>query len=329
MTNCRALSLEFELRSTLSSMDPSVITIIGAVFAFVVGACIGSFLNVCVYRIPLNRSIVTPARIARPAARRSRGTTTCPIISWLVLRGRAACCGTRIDMRYCLVEVGMAFLFLALWLKYGADRPGGGGHLRHHGQRPDRRLPDRSRPLHHPRPLQPRRLRGGLHRLRHPSLPDGPENARCRDFPGAWPAPSSGALTLLACRVARHDAFQEGGDGHGRREVARRDLLLPRRHRRSLGSCRSPRCIGSVLGVALILWQRGAWGTRIPYGPFLGLAAILWLFGGSDVMNWYWGGVAHSWSMWNPMTRPLVNPDRYGPLIARDQIPALLFASTD
>jgi hypothetical protein len=57
------------------------------------------------------------------------------------------------------------------------------------------------------------------------------------------------------------------------------------------------------------MWQRGAWGTRIPYGPFLGLAAGLWIFGGSDVMNWYWGGVAHSWSMWNP-NAPLVNPER-------------------
>ena len=54
--------------------------------------------------------------------------------------------------------------------------------------------------------------------------------------------------------------------------------------------------IGAILGVALILWQRGAWGTRIPYGPFLGLAAVAWLFGGHD-LTWGWliNDVLHNW----------------------------------
>ena len=72
--------------------------------------------------------------------------------------------------------------------------------------------------------------------------------------------------------------------------------------------------IGSVLGLTLIFWQRGAWGTRIPYGPFLGLAAILWLFGGSDFMNNYWHHVYVSWSMWNPnapmIDEKMINPGR-------------------
>jgi leader peptidase (prepilin peptidase) / N-methyltransferase len=68
--------------------------------------------------------------------------------------------------------------------------------------------------------------------------------------------------------------------------------------------------IGSVLGLALIFWQRGAWGTRIPYGPFLGLAAILWLFGGSDFMNSYWHNVGHSWSM---STAPMIDEKMINP----------------
>src|SRR5208282_3402680 len=44
-------------------------------------------------------------------------------ISWPLLRGRAACCGTRIDRRYWLVELGMAFLFMAVWLKFGPTDP--------------------------------------------------------------------------------------------------------------------------------------------------------------------------------------------------------------
>jgi leader peptidase (prepilin peptidase)/N-methyltransferase len=62
--------------------------------------------------------------------------------------------------------------------------------------------------------------------------------------------------------------------------------------------------IGSALGIALIIYQRGAWGTRIPYGPFLGLAAVLWLFGGSDLTHAYWSHVAHSWNM---STAPMID----------------------
>jgi leader peptidase (prepilin peptidase)/N-methyltransferase len=61
--------------------------------------------------------------------------------------------------------------------------------------------------------------------------------------------------------------------------------------------------IGAGLGAGLIFWQRGAWGTRIPYGPFLGLAAILWLFGGASLTQAYW---SHVGEMWHMSTAPMV-----------------------
>src|SRR5271163_1245192 len=93
------------------------------VFAFFIGGCIGSFINVCVYRIPLNRSVVSPGSHCSACGAPIPWYNNLPIISWLVLRGRAACCGTRIDMRYCLVEFGTACLFLAIWLKFGQTDP--------------------------------------------------------------------------------------------------------------------------------------------------------------------------------------------------------------
>src|SRR5271170_8116982 len=104
-------------------MDPFVHRILDGIFAFVVGACIGSFLNVCVYRIPLNRSVISPGSHCSACGAPIPWYNNLPIISWLVLRGRAACCGTRIDLRYWLVELGLALLFMALWLKYGATDP--------------------------------------------------------------------------------------------------------------------------------------------------------------------------------------------------------------
>src|ERR1700761_31607 len=99
-------------------MSSPAIPIILDVFAFIVGACVGSFLNVCVYRIPLNRSIVNPPSHCAACGAPIPWYNNLPILSWLILRGRAACCGTRIDVRYCLVEAGMGFLFLALWMRY-------------------------------------------------------------------------------------------------------------------------------------------------------------------------------------------------------------------
>jgi leader peptidase (prepilin peptidase)/N-methyltransferase len=55
--------------------------------------------------------------------------------------------------------------------------------------------------------------------------------------------------------------------------------------------------IGAFLGILLIVVQRGSWGTRIPYGPFLGMAAIFWLFGGSYVTHAYINSVLHNWNL--------------------------------
>ena len=87
-----------------------------ALAAFVVGACIGSFLNVCIYRIPLNRSIVTPGSHCAACGAPIPWYHNLPVLSWLILRGRAICCGTRIDARYAAVEFITGVLFLSLWL---------------------------------------------------------------------------------------------------------------------------------------------------------------------------------------------------------------------
>jgi leader peptidase (prepilin peptidase)/N-methyltransferase len=104
-------------------MDPFPHPILEGVFAFVVGACIGSFLNVCVYRIPLDRSVISPGSHCAACGAPIPWYHNLPVISWLALRGRAACCGTRIDLRYWLVEVGMGFLIMAVWLRYGPTDP--------------------------------------------------------------------------------------------------------------------------------------------------------------------------------------------------------------
>lgn len=82
---------------------------------FLFGACVGSFLNVVIYRMPRGMSINSPRRSFCPHC--GAGIAwyrNIPLISWLLLRGRGACCGKPIAVRYWLVELVCALLFTAV-----------------------------------------------------------------------------------------------------------------------------------------------------------------------------------------------------------------------
>lgn len=95
------------------------------VCAFIFGACIGSFLNVCIYRIPKGESVVMPGShcgCGQPVAWHDN----IPILSWLILRGRARCCGRKFSFRYPFVELLTGALFLACWLHFPPAKALGG-----------------------------------------------------------------------------------------------------------------------------------------------------------------------------------------------------------
>ena len=92
---------------------------IGAVFAFVVGACVGSFLNVCVARWPLDLSVVRPRSRCPRCAHEIAWYDNIPMVSWMVLRGRCRGCGLPISAQYPLVEFLVALGWMAAATRFG------------------------------------------------------------------------------------------------------------------------------------------------------------------------------------------------------------------
>lgn len=86
---------------------------------FIFGAVVGSFLNVCIHRMPRDLSIVRPGSHCPHCGKPLRWYHNIPLLSWLALRGRCAFCGAAISPTYFIVELLNAGLWLALWLKFG------------------------------------------------------------------------------------------------------------------------------------------------------------------------------------------------------------------
>jgi leader peptidase (prepilin peptidase)/N-methyltransferase len=86
-----------------------------------IGLTIGSFLNVCIFRIPLQQSIVFPASRCMECGKPLKAYHNIPVLSWLVLRGRCAFCGTAISARYPAVELLTGVVFALHGLVFELD----------------------------------------------------------------------------------------------------------------------------------------------------------------------------------------------------------------
>ncbi|MGB9619373.1 MAG: prepilin peptidase [Armatimonadota bacterium] len=92
---------------------------LGAVIAFVYGTVVGSFLNVCICRLPEDQSIISPPSHCPRCNTRLKWVDLVPLFSFLLLGRKCRYCGEPISWRYFFVELATGALFAATWLRYG------------------------------------------------------------------------------------------------------------------------------------------------------------------------------------------------------------------
>jgi leader peptidase (prepilin peptidase) / N-methyltransferase len=88
------------------------------IFVFAFGACVGSFLNVVIWRLPRDKSLIHPPSACPGCGSRIRWFDNIPILSWLFLGGRCRRCGMRISIRYPVIELFTALMFLGVYAIY-------------------------------------------------------------------------------------------------------------------------------------------------------------------------------------------------------------------
>lgn len=244
--------------------------------AAIFGALIGSFLNVCIYRLPLGKPIGMARSACRQCQRQLAWYENVPVVSYLALRGRCRTCRASISLQYPIVELLTAVMFAAAWWYYGpglllASRLIFGCalivlfaiDLEHHLLPNAVTLPGIMVGFLFSLMIEPGwrssligivigggvlwLIAEGYYRLRHEEglgMGDVKMLAMIGAFLG-WP------LTLVTLMMASF--------------------------------------AGSLIGLGMIASRRGGLKYALPFGTFLSLGAALAATVGTDVLNWYMG----------------------------------------
>jgi leader peptidase (prepilin peptidase)/N-methyltransferase len=269
--------------------------VIGGI-AFVFGLAIGSFLNVCILRIPAGKSIVLPASACTKCGTPIKPWDNIPVLSYLILRGKCRKCGTKISPMYPAVEFLTGVLFLLCYLAFGVSLI---------------------------------TLKWSIFSalivvlvftdIRERILPD------LVNFTGfalglvlsLFTPPSDGMALWLAGRVfafppprpvlslidALLGAAFGGGvlwvisEGYfrlrGREGMGLGDVKMMLMAgaflglRRTILTILGGSLLGTVIGLAIIIIKRKGTDYELPFGAFLGAASLLVVFFGSPVVEWY------------------------------------------
>ena len=89
------------------------------IFIFLIGLCFGSFINVCIYRLPLNKSIVSPGSFCPKCKNKLKWYHNIPLISYLFLRGKCGFCNAGISVKYPFIEMLCGCILFLNFIYFG------------------------------------------------------------------------------------------------------------------------------------------------------------------------------------------------------------------
>ena len=246
-------------------------------FAFIFGMVVGSFLNVCICRLPKNESIVSPPSHCPGCSCQIRWYDNIPVVSYLFLRGKCRGCGTHISLQYPSVELLNGILTLCLFLRFGPTLAFAVLFL-----------------------LCSALVVITFIDIEHQIIPDE------ISLPGiaigficsfflkghSWLNSLLGILlgggSLLLVAYTYQRVTGKDGMGGG-------DIKLLAMMGAFLGWKAVPfivfasSLVGSVIGISIMLCQKKDGKLAIPFGPYLAFGAVLYIFYGKPLIRWYLG----------------------------------------
>ena len=242
----------------------------------VLGACIGSFLNVCIYRLPRGESLVWPGSRCTSCGRSLSWFDNLPILSWVVLGGRCRTCRAPVSAMYPIVEATTALAFIGGYLLYGITPLG-----------VVRVLFACALIVLFVTDLQHKILPNMI------TLPGIVIGFICSVFlPPGWFDSLIGIVVgggvLFAIAEGYYRIRGEEGLGMG-------DVKLLAMIGAFLGwklvllTLMLASFSGSILGVALIVSRRGDMKHALPFGTFLAIGAVVSAAWGTPLVDWYFG----------------------------------------
>ena len=244
------------------------------------GAAAGSFLNVCIYRLPKGESVVFPGSHCGVCAKPVRWHDNVPVLSYFVLRGRCRDCGAKFSAQYALIEILTGLLFVLFYRVFGLSGVGA-VYLLFTLALLTQSMIDFAHKIIPDEITLPGIVLGLVCSSFFPELQNQSSWQAGLLYSAAGMLAGGGFLYLVAV-VAERVMKKEAMGGGDVKLLAMTGAFL------GLAGAAWTLFFGSVIGaVAGIYFKFSKKEEQIPFGPFLGLAAVLYIFFGSAVIDWY------------------------------------------
>ena len=251
-------------------------------FFFLIGLVVGSFLNVCIYRLPRGQSVVTPRSHCPECGRFIRWYDNVPVLSFLWLLGRCRFCRKKISFQYPLVELLTGLFSLVIFFKFG----GGLAYLFYFVLLVAPLIAITFIDLEHRIIPDLFSLSGIITGTLTTLFLSGHPPAEALLFSLSGILAGGGTLFLISW-VYEKLRHQEGIGGGDVKLAAMLGAFFG--WKGGFVVLLFSSFIGTVVGIFLMILFKKGLKLAIPFGPFLASAALLHLFFGASIIRWYLG----------------------------------------